>query len=73
MPPTIATDRISYVSDDSGRRTAAIVPIEIWQKIESEIENRYLLDNPVMRQRLLGALKRAESIPLDEAVRKLPV
>ena len=71
MPTTIDSDNISYISDESGRRTAAIVPIDVWREIESEIETRYLLDNPAMRKRLLEAMHRANVIPLATAKDRL--
>lgn len=69
----IDTNKINYISDEAGHRSAAIVPIDVWREIESEIETRYLLDNPAMRKRLLEAVSRSESISLSEATQRLGV
>ena len=73
MSVSIDHDAIRYVTDADGRPTAAQVPIDVWREISSEIETRFLLDNPVMRERLLTAINRDDAIPLDEALRRLGV
>jgi antitoxin YefM len=49
---------IQYVSDESGKPTAVIVPIELWREIESEKETAYLLKSENMKRRLLEAKER---------------
>ena len=43
---TLDLDDIRHPADADGHRKAAVVPIDVWRAIESEIETRYLLDNP---------------------------
>lgn len=71
MAATEASDAVSYVVDPSGKRTAVIVPIDLWREIASEIETRYLTDSPAMRQRLLDAIERDRGVGLDDALREL--
>jgi len=46
---------IRIVSNEAGKPTAVIVPIELWREIESERETAYLLKSETMKQRLLAA------------------
>ena len=46
---------VQYISDADGNRVAAVVPIELWQEIETSRETAYLLESPAMRDRLLEA------------------
>ena len=64
---------IQYISDESGNRTAVIVPIELWREIESEKETAYLLKSETMKQRLLEAKERQTGIPFEEAREKLGI
>ena len=64
---------IQYVSNESGERTAVIVPISLWRDIESERETAHLLKSKTMRSRLLEAKERQQGIPLDEAIEKLGI
>ena len=64
---------IQYVSDESGNRTAVIVPIELWREIESKKETAYLLKSDNMKQRLLEAKERQTGIPFEEAREKLGI
>ena len=64
---------LQYVSDDQGKVTSVIIPIEIWQEIASELETSYLLRSVKMKERLLDALKRPESIPFEAVREKLGV
>jgi PHD/YefM family antitoxin component YafN of YafNO toxin-antitoxin module len=64
---------IQYISDESGKPTAVIVPIELWREIESEKETAYLLKSETMRRRLLEAKDRQAGIPLEEAREKLGI
>lgn len=65
--------QIQYISDENNQVTGVIVPIDLWQEIQSEKETAYLLKNVTMRKRLLDAKNRKEGIPFDEACKKLGV
>lgn len=64
---------IQYISDATGNPVGVIVPIEIWEEIESEKETAYLLKSDAMRKRLLAAKERIEGISLDDACAKLGI
>lgn len=64
---------VQYVSDEEGKPTAVLVPIDLWKEIASERETAYLLRSETMRQRLLEARQRDEGISFDEARVKLGV
>ncbi len=66
-------DEIQYISDENNKITGVIVPIELWQEIQSEKETAYLLESRKMKERLLEAKNRKEGIPFDEACKKLGV
>ncbi|MGI8641387.1 MAG: hypothetical protein ACR2MG_15750 [Pyrinomonadaceae bacterium] len=57
---------IQYISDANGNPVGVIVPIEVWQEIESEKETAYLLKSETMKKRLLEAKERGEEIGFDE-------
>lgn len=65
--------QIQYISDDQNNVTGVIVPIDLWQELQSEKETAYLLKSKTMKKRLLEAKNRKESIPFDEACKKLGV
>ncbi len=69
----MAQVNIQYISDDSGKTTSVIVPIELWREIESERETAHLLKSKVMKKRLLEAKQRTESIPLEQVREKLGI
>lgn len=62
-----------YIADADGKAVAVIVPIEIWQEIESERETAYLLKSDAMRQRLLAAKDRTTGISFEDAREKLGI
>jgi PHD/YefM family antitoxin component YafN of YafNO toxin-antitoxin module len=64
---TSQADDIHYISDATGKTVGVIVPIALWQEIESERETAYLLKSGAMRQRLLEAKGRREGIALEDA------
>ena len=64
---------IQYVTDEKGKPTSVIVPIELWREIESERETAYLLKSKTMKKRLLDAKKRKEGISLEKAREKLRI
>ncbi len=65
--------QIQYISDDQDKVTGVIVPIDLWQEIQSEKETAYLLKNETMKKRLLEAKNRKEGIPFDAACKSLGV
>jgi PHD/YefM family antitoxin component YafN of YafNO toxin-antitoxin module len=65
--------QIQYISDENNKVTGVIIPIALWQKLQSEKETAYLLKSETMKKRLLEAKNRKESIPFDEACEKLGV
>jgi PHD/YefM family antitoxin component YafN of YafNO toxin-antitoxin module len=64
-------EEVQYVSNESGRPTAVLVPIELWPEIESERETAYLLKSPTMAKRLREARGRTEGIAFDAVIEKL--
>lgn len=58
---------IQYVSDEEGRPTAALVPIDLWREIAAEKETAYLLSSEAMRRRLLAARECTEGISFEDA------
>lgn len=52
---------IQYISDAKGNSVGVIVPIEIWNEIESEQETVYLMKSETMKKRLLEAKQRGEN------------
>jgi antitoxin YefM len=65
--------QIQYISDENNNVTAVIVPIELWQELQSEKETAYLLKSETMKKRLLEAKKHKKGIPFDEARKRLGV
>ena len=64
---------VQYVSDADGKPVSVIVPIELWQEIESERETAYLLKSDTMKRRLLEAKEREQGISLEAAREKLGI
>ena len=64
---------IQYISDAKGQPVGVIVPIDLWEEIESEKETAYLLKSETMRQRLKEAKVRTEGISLEDACEKLGI
>lgn len=65
--------QIQYISDERNNVTGVIVPIDLWQELQSEKETAYLLKSRTMKKRLLEAKNRKENIPFDSACKKLGV
>lgn len=65
--------QIQYISDEQNNVTGVIVPIDLWQELQSEKETAYLLKNETMKKRLLEARNRKENIPFDDACKKLGI
>jgi hypothetical protein len=55
----MSTSDVQYISDANGNTISVIVPIGLWQEIESERETAYLLKSKAMKQRLLEAKDRS--------------
>ena len=65
--------QIQYISDEQNNVTGVIVPIDLWQELQSEKETAYLLKSETMKKRLLEAKNRKENIPFDDACKKLGI
>lgn len=65
--------QLQYIADENNNITAVIVPIDLWNEIQSEKETAYLLKSGAMKNRLLDAKNRKKGIPFDEACKKLGV
>jgi len=65
--------QIQYIADENNKVTGVIVPIALWEEIQSEKETAYLLKSETMKKRLMTAKKRRKGIPFDEACKKLGV
>ncbi|MGA8243089.1 MAG: hypothetical protein WB818_21170, partial [Desulfobacterales bacterium] len=65
--------QIQYIADENNNITGVIVPIDLWQEIQSEKETAYLLKSKAMKKRLLDAKNRKKGLPFDEARKKLGV
>lgn len=66
-------EKIQYITDDQGRTTGVIVPIDLWQEIVAERETAYLLSSKKMKERLLSARKSGMGIGIEEARKKLGI
>jgi antitoxin YefM len=64
---------LQHISDENGKTTSVVVPIELWHEIESERETAYLLKSKAMKKRLLDAKKRSEGVSLEQAREKLEI
>ena len=64
---------LQYITDENGKATSVVVPIELWHEIESERETAHLLKSKVMKKRLLEAKKRTDGISLEQAREKLGI
>jgi hypothetical protein len=64
----MSTRDLQLVSDDSGRITAVIVPIETWKEITSQIETNYLVKSTVMKRRLQAAMRGGDAVSFDDAI-----
>jgi hypothetical protein len=69
----VQSENIQYVSDDSGLTVSVIVPIALWQEIQSERETAYLLNSETMKQRLLAAKDRQTGMSLESVCEKLGI
>ena len=65
--------QIQYIADENNNITGVIVPIDLWQEIQSERETAYRFKSETMKKRLLGAKNRKKGIPFEEACKKLGV
>ena len=65
--------QIQYISDEQNNVTGVIVPIDLWQELQSEKETAYLLKSETMKKRLLEARNRKENIPFDDACKEFGI
>jgi len=65
--------QIRYITDEEGKPTDVIVPLEVWEEILAEQETAHLLASERMRERLLAAKKRREGIPIEVVREKLGI
>ena len=64
-------DKLSVVSDASGKPTAVMVPIDVWRQIESELETQYVLNDSVLIQRIRAARDANDFTPLEQVREQL--
>ncbi len=64
---------VQYISNNEGKVTGVIVPIDIWEEISAELETAYLLRSAPMKKRLLDARNRQNGIPFEVALEKLGI
>lgn len=64
---------IQYISDENGKTTGVIVPIDFWREITSELETSYLLSSRLMTRRLLEARERSEGMAYEVVREKLGI
>lgn len=64
---------LQFITDENGKTTSVVIPIERWHEIEAELETAYLLKSKAMKKRLLEAKKRTDGIPLEQAREKLGI
>jgi hypothetical protein len=63
--------QLQYTADENNNITGIIVPIDLWNGIQSEKETAYLIKSEAMKSRLLEAKNRKKGIPFDDACKKL--
>ena len=63
--------QIQYVNDENDWVMVVIGPIDLWREIQSEKRNCLSAEKPNNEKRLLEAKNRMETIPFDEACKKL--
>ncbi|MBI3465199.1 MAG: prevent-host-death protein [Planctomycetes bacterium] len=68
-----AEEFLQYISDADGKAVGVIVPIELWQELQSERETAYLLKSNAMRKRLLEAKARRKGTSLDKVRAQLGI
>ncbi len=64
---------VRYDVDKDGHPTSVIIPLKLWQEIQSERETAYLLKSPAMKKRLLKAKQRLTGLPFAAAREKLRI
>jgi hypothetical protein len=69
--------QVIYISDSSGKRTAAIIPIQAWEEIVREIaseqETAYLSQSLAMKNHIRESRQQTETISFEEACAKLGI
>lgn len=69
----MAPKTLQYISDKKGNVTGVILPINLWNELQSEKETAYLLKSKNMKDRLLKAKKKKDGIPFEAACEKLGI
>jgi len=64
---------VQYITNSHNKVTGVIVPIELWNELQSEKETAYLFKSETMKERLLAAKKRDSGVSLEEACEKLGI
>jgi len=64
---------VQYVLDKNGQPKSVIIPLKLWQEIQSERETAYLLKSPAMKKRLLNAKQRSTGISFEAAREKFGI
>ena len=64
---------LHYITDEKGKTTGVIIPIEVWREIEATRETAYLLKSAKMKKRLLEAKNREEGVSLEHVREKLGI
>jgi len=64
---------VQYISDCDGKRVGVIIPLDLWEAIESEHETAYLLGSETMKSRLIEAKSRTGGVSLEDAREKLRI
>jgi len=68
-----SAEDVQYISDADGKAVGVIVPIALWQEIQSERETAYLLKGEVMKRRLLEAKNRPDGVTLEDGRAQLGI
>ena len=69
----MSSRELQLVSDEKGRVTGVLVPIETWKEITSQIETNYLLGSAAMKRRLQEAMADTDAVSMEEAIARAGV
>ena len=58
----MAQTDVQYVLDKNGRPKSVMIPLKLWQEIQSERETAYLLKSPAMKKRRVKVKQRSTCI-----------
>jgi hypothetical protein len=65
--------QVHYVTNNNGKILSVLVPFDLWKDISAEYETKFLLNNPVMKKRLLESRNRKEKLSKEEVYEKLGI